>query len=267
MLALGGCATRDLPQVEPLPIEVRENLGTIGIVTTTSRAAPEVTSPVGGGGKGAVQGAAEGAVAVFKGGLTEPHLAVLIWITAPVGALVGGVVGAAKAHSKEEVAATEIGLREALTMSQPERDLVEQVSSVAERDAPQYLIRKWPDKDDQIGRARYNSLLKLGITGPVFLNNGGIDPEVSFAITAYVTLEVSSLHRKYESCWHYESPPTSYFALGAKHPGLGVLQIAYFNAPGPQAVFTRPRPFPDDSPAALSDNRRNVETECATSQG
>src|SRR5262249_22206645 len=126
-LTLAACTTTRPPDADPLPAEVRNNLVTISVVTTPAYAVlgQDIETPVAGAGRGALHGAGQGAVGSVAAGFVSSNgagLVVGILLAAPAG-LVGGVVGAARAHSSAEVAETDAAIREVLAAAHPENDV------------------------------------------------------------------------------------------------------------------------------------------------
>jgi hypothetical protein len=110
-----GCATsKSKPYTPPvLSEETREKLGTVGLVSVGFPPSPEFHKPMGKG-EAASVGASTGAGTMLQGARGNNFLSLLILALAPVGAAVGGVVGAVRGVSSKKMKETEDALNRAV---------------------------------------------------------------------------------------------------------------------------------------------------------
>lgn len=171
-----GCA--HIPKTAtPSPDQKKVDLGTIGIVT--GRFPPEVKlqkpmGKAGGAGAGALVGAATaGGTVLYVAGCAGP-VGILLLAYPPVtavaagitgaGALIGGVVGAAKGESSKKIKETKNTLNEALPKFNIQEKIVEEFLKIAHERTRHHFIsldHKGPATPDE--EVNYHFLINEGI--------------------------------------------------------------------------------------------------------
>jgi hypothetical protein len=230
---------------------VRQNLGAVAIVSTSAAletpSGPEVIGKWAGAKSGFAQGSLgtlKGAAAVFVGagsggGGSGSGLALLagvgiaagMVVLSPVVGVAGSVVGAANAHSPEEVDATAAELQSLVTSEMPGEELAEEIVAAAMKTAPDRLIeiiRDVPvtsESDNAETHSRYQSRgygSVLHVSAQYwFESEGRISPDVKLtAIVSARLVPLSSDVPAYERAWQYVGHPKSYFSLGADGAAL-----------------------------------------------
>jgi hypothetical protein len=246
-IVLSGCASRWAPPSET----VRENLGAVAVVSTSAAletpSGPEVIGKWAGAKSGFAQGSLgtlKGAAAVFAGagsagGGSGGGLAVLagvgiaagLVVLAPVVGVAGSVVGAANAHSPEEVDATAAELQSAVTSEMPGEELAKEIVAAAMKAASDRLIeivRDVPGVSEshtaepplEYQTRSYGSVLHVSASY-WFESEGRISPDVKLTATVSARLvPLNSGVPAYERAWQYVGDPKNYFMLGADGAAL-----------------------------------------------
>ena len=150
--------------------DVRDQLGEVAVVSLPLAVRGPIEDPVKGVGAGTMSGAGQGALGSLAGGASvcqggEPYscaagLALGIAFALPA-AIVGGIVGASRAHPAEDVDAASAALRAALDDANPSSDIARyMVELQAPRVAPRLHL-----KVDMLDRASigYDTLAKQGL--------------------------------------------------------------------------------------------------------
>ncbi len=215
-------------------MEVREKLGVIGVVAVSSRKTSEPKAPVKGAGSGALMGAGQGALgSVFAGGQAcqsgEPFFCAfglaLGIVLAPPAALIGGVVGASRAHPAEEVQAADASLRTALAETKPHEHLRDWLVNVG-RERTGFTLLNLSDVKPGIGYRTLategvDTVLELDLTDFRVESHGRIDPDLTIRIDTRARLVRTADNREvYRRGWRYESHERSYFDMAANSAKL-----------------------------------------------
>jgi hypothetical protein len=103
LLGPWGCSTNS-HRITPLSEQVRADVGTLGVATSSIVPASDLVAATGGKGSGAAKGAAAGALGMAEASLRSGHpLTALIGLgLTPIAAVAGGVYGAVIAESAEK---------------------------------------------------------------------------------------------------------------------------------------------------------------------
>jgi hypothetical protein len=184
-----GCAHK--PPIRHPSEQVRSQLGSIGVVSALFIPKVEFLTPAKGVLEGAGTGAAIGGVEMFRGSLYSggPAGWLLGLILAPVGGLVGSVVGGAMAEPAAKVEKEETTLRNVLTelkIQQTMRDYFLQIAREKTNLLFVVLEEQGPvTPDEEINYCSLSgngidavleiSVLNFGLTGPT-----GINPPIEF---------------------------------------------------------------------------------------
>lgn len=108
-----GCATNS-HRIPPLSEQVRANIGTLGVTTSSIVPTFDLKAPTGGKGSGAAKGAGQAALAMASTGAgRDPWAALVVLGLTPIAAVGGAIYGAVVAPSAGKVKASETALTSA----------------------------------------------------------------------------------------------------------------------------------------------------------
>ncbi len=243
--ALGGCAKLEFA---PPPQALRAQFGTVRTVALPSEPVVTPDSPVKGTGSGAMSGAGQGFAGSIVGGLyagasSGNPLGLVVGVAlgvviAPFAAIVGGVVGASRAHPAEEVEAAHLTFGRILAQVKPDVELAERLVESIERrtDVPvaDLTIAKptgyqaWAD--DGIDTA-----LELSIRHFQLRLDGSIDPDAALVMGAEAQLfRIPDGAALYRRAWEFRGTVYGYFQLAANDGELfrAEIQRAYDSLAG-----------------------------------
>jgi hypothetical protein len=211
-----GCALA--PQGPPPPLlsdEVRESLGTIGVVSARFAPKAHLEAPTSGKGSGAAKGAAAGFFGMISGAASAGGYGGAIAILlAPVAGLVGAVVGAVEAESAATVEESAAALQNALAELKIQETMRDRVLQVAQEQTryPFVLledrgltaygeeVRYSASADEGIDTILEVSVPKLGLLG------GGVNPPLPLVMIADARLiSVADGRELYAHTWKYRS--------------------------------------------------------------
>ncbi len=224
VLAAAGCASVPPP---PLPSDdVRNAIGTLGVVAFRSGDTVGPESPTKGAGEGAAVGARQGAqeaysrVAEASCGANEPSgvlCAVGIGVgavLAPIGAIVGAGIGVGRSRSQEQVEAAQASLIAVLDATRPDIELRDQVVRYARRHvAVEALADAAGSAASQAG---VNTVLELQPIHLGVVTEGKISPVLKVTLDVRGTLVSATSGRGlYIRSWVYRGSERDYFELGA----------------------------------------------------
>lgn len=227
-----GCAER---RFYPPPPDVRANLTDIAVIASAGAAAPSLPdSPVKGAGQGAAVGAGQGAVGSLAGGLQagaatrDPLGAIFMTalgvVLAPPAAVIGGVVGASRAHPADEVTAAERNFRQTLaeielleTLHDEVTDALRKRTSLRVFDIPASNITDYSVLSDK----KVDTILEIAVTRFEFEVDGRISPDITIHLVTEARL-VSAVDRQevYRRVWAFASQNHNYFELSDNNAAL-----------------------------------------------
>ncbi len=193
LAVMGGCAQKRYDNVLPPPPteDQRAGFGTVGL--TSVRFAPEISFrlPAKGSVEGAQRGAAIGAAAPISVGVYIPSAALVGLILAPVGAVVGTVVGAAEALPAEQVEKAEAVLKGALSPRHIETAMADAMREFMRREAklPVVFVKGLEGIADSGGavsgagtRRWVDTFFELKVTMVGLIGPWRINPPLSFTM-------------------------------------------------------------------------------------
>ena len=231
-LALSGCAsTRWAPPSDT----VREQLGAVALVASTSTQGAPSGPKVTGRGKGALVGFGQGFLGVLAADTSyDPLTGALALLLAPPAGVIGAVVGASNARSAAEARATDGTLRAALDAEQSERELAREVVAATVRRAPERRIEIFDRAQEtssyeQLQSQGYASVLELSLAYG-FQSQGTISPDVTLDATVDARLILlASGTTVYERRWRYVGESHNYFRLAEDDAELlrGEFELMY----------------------------------------
>lgn len=187
-----GCANHQFKPyaLPPPPSEAaREKFGTIGVASARFLPKAEMCKPMGKG-AGAAAGALEGAGGMIEGGLlsNDPYGLLLGVALAPVGVVVGSVVGAVKGVSSKHVKEAEDAINKAISELKIQATMKDYVLRAAQQKTEYHFVdldAQGPETPER--KIDYNFLATKGIntvleiTVPAFgLIGKGINPPLAF---------------------------------------------------------------------------------------
>lgn len=220
-LAVGGCAGTPPP---PLPSgELRARIGTLGLVALPFEETIDPEMPTRGAGEGAAAGAGQGArgsisicgaVIYDTSGLSALLCAAGIAL-APVAAVVGAGVGAARARTPAEVEAAQASLVAALKTVRPDIELRDRVA----RYARQHVVVKAPADTGEppaARRAGADTVLELRKIQLGVITLGEISPSLKVTLGVRgILVRVADGRVLYVRSWVYRGEGRNYFELAA----------------------------------------------------
>jgi len=226
---LASCAeTKFLP---PSP-EIRQRLAVTSVRSLPDVQPSEPQAPVEGAGRAALTGAGQGAAIGFLTGAVAcaggPLLCGLGVVAgaafAVVGAPIGAIVGAARAHSAQDVRIADASLRAALGQLRPSAMLRDKIVAAA-REKTRYDLRP---EEAPLGKAQQDlnghdlaSVMELAVSQIELVSAGRIDPESSLMIIAEIRLkDRASGAELYQRKWAYLGKQQKYFDMAAQNGAL-----------------------------------------------
>jgi|GEM_PF-2106315 len=237
-LALGACAQ---PRFYPPDPETRAQLDGIAVVAEGRAPSPvRPDRPVEGAGEGAASGAGQGALGSVMGGayagassgdpLGFVVLTALGIVLAPPAAVIGGVVGASRAHSADEVQAADEALRAGLAdVALLDRLHARVTESLRARTPLRVVALRPAERPDFASLAVRGvaSVLEIGVTRFDMTADGEISPDITihFDVEARL-LRASDGQELYRRAWAYRSREHNYFDLAEDDAALLRAQIA-----------------------------------------
>ncbi len=224
-LVAAGCASVPAP---PLPSDdLREGIGTLGVVAFGPGDTAGPASPTKGVGEGAATGARQGAqstyarVAEASCGTKDPSGVLCIvgkglgFALAPIGAIVGAGIGAGRARSPEEVEATQASLVGVVEAATPMTSLRDRVAHYARRHVAVKALTE-PAGSDATKRAGVNTVLELQPVRLSIVTDGEISPDIRVTLDVRGTLiSATGARGLYIRSWTYRGEQHDYFDLGA----------------------------------------------------
>ncbi len=193
LAVVGGCAQKRNDYVLPPPPteDQRAGFGTVGL--TSVRFTPEISFrlPAKGSAEGAQRGAVLGAAAPISVGAYIPSAALVGLILAPVGLVVGTVVGATEALPAEEVEKAEAVLKGALSPRHIETAMADAMREFMRREArlPVVFVKGLEGRADSGGaslgagtRRWVDTMVELKVTMVGLIGPWSINPPLSFTM-------------------------------------------------------------------------------------
>lgn len=231
-LAFGFTGCAETKFVPPSP-DVRQHLGKIAAVALPTQLSNNVEKPVSGAGGGALMGFGEGALGSLAAGMSScvggPASCglglVLGAAAAIVAAPIGAIVGAAKAHSNQEVQAADSYLRAALADIKPGEELSKRIAAATKLTTSHDMIAV-PSTDgnenlSDLSAKGFGSVAETTITEFQLLSAGKIDPDVTLVIAAQVLLRrVPGGSDLYRRKWANIGVSHNYFDMAANDAAL-----------------------------------------------
>ena len=231
--ALPACASRpeETTTYAPPPASVREHLGAIAVVPVKCDATYVVATPAKGGGAGTASGAGQGALWGATPGMLFCATGIGCLLGAPaalagaiVGAIPGALVGAGKAHSAEEVTASEALLRQIITETPADEKLADLIAAKAGQagfPARVERVDKAATPDDLAAKGFTSALMIsvllfdfVGRSGMVF-DETPIEPSASLFIGVAARIDRPGESNVWSREWAYHSEMRPFFAWAA----------------------------------------------------
>ncbi|MEJ2122811.1 MAG: hypothetical protein P8Z76_19340 [Alphaproteobacteria bacterium] len=211
-----GCASA--PPQPPPSAELRAQFGPMAVVSAGRSAPPSIQTPVRGAGQGAAMGAGQGALGMIVGGAGSgsPGGLIIGVALAPVAAIVGGVIGAARAHPDKEVTAAQSAMTKALRELDFENRLRDKFVEITRRDTG-VAVEALSESDHRasfrhLAQERQTVLQLDARLG--FKVAGRIEPDVTpMMIVRGRVIRTSDDTMLYQRLWCAKGAKSSYFDL------------------------------------------------------
>jgi hypothetical protein len=215
-LVVQGCASA--PPQPPPSAELRAQFGQMAVISAGRSAPPSIQTPVRGAGQGAAIGAGQGALGMIVGGARtgDPAGLVLGVALAPVAAIVGGVIGAARARPDKEVTAAQSAMTKALRELDFENRLRDKFVEITRRDTG--VAVEVLSESDHRASVRHlaperQTVLQLDARLG-FKVAGRIDPDITpIVIVRGRVIRTSDDSMLYQRLWCAKGAKSSYFDL------------------------------------------------------
>jgi len=215
-LVVQGCASA--PPQPPPSSELRAQFGRMAVISAGRGTPPSIQSPVRGAGQGAAMGAGQGALGMIVGGAGSgsPGGLIIGVALAPVAAIVGGVIGAARAHPDKEVTAAQSALTKAFGELDFENRLRDKFVEITRRDtgvAVEALLESDHRASFRHLAPERQTVLQLDARLG-FKVSGRIDPDITpMMLVRGRVLRTSDDSVLYQRLWCAKGAKSSYFDL------------------------------------------------------
>lgn len=235
-LLVAGCETPAL--VAPPSDELRAEIKVLGLTAPDERRLDRPEEPVKGTGDATLTGAGQGAAVAFVpaaaaceagDGYSCVTFIVLGAVVAPVTAVIGAGLGAARSHSAEEVESSQAAFADILAKARPNAALAKRFSELAGEKVGMRIVPLSCEvgeircRAERAGLPRY--ALRLEYLGFAFRSSGQIEPDLRVSATVAGSIfDPDSGKTAYERQWGHESGERPYFDL-AKDGGAALEEM------------------------------------------
>lgn len=203
---LGACVAIAVP---PPSDDLRRAMPGMEVKVVYAPPAKAPDAPVAGAGAGAAKGALHEAGEMLGRSVSSGEGGILLLPLVPVAAVVGAVVGSVKAHGKEDVAAAETHLRDAVAALDAVQGLRDALTAADSRPG----ARVTPASAEQ------PVWLEVTVLGYGLASEGTYEPDVHlFLSVSGRVLRGEDGEELYWRLWSYRGPESPYFSLAAEAP-------------------------------------------------